>query len=167
MGGNILPLPMQPLSIQSRKSGKATGSAMPHSPLMYGLIKLHSRLEGELRRNRKNLAHVRAVIEIISPDFDIASIRPKRQHTRNDWFKRGTGFLVALEVLREAKEPLSMWEICRRMLAKRGVTNPKERDLRVVANLIKNTLDRYNGKAVQSHGVKRFRRWSVTSTMMT
>jgi len=128
---------------------------------MYGLIKLHSRMEGELRRNRKNLAHVRAVIKIVSPDFDISSVRPKRHHTPNAWFKRGTGFLVALDVLREAKEPLSMWELCRRMLAKRGVTDPKERDLRIVANLIKNTLDRYDGKAVRSHGIKRFRRWSA------
>ena len=57
-----------------------------------------------------------------------------------------------------------MWELCRRMLAKHGVTYPTERDLRVVANLIKNTLDRYDGKAVRSHGIKRFRRWSAKAS---
>lgn len=134
---------------------------MQHSPLMHGLIKLHSRLEGELRQNRKNLTHVRAVIKIVSPDFDIASVKPKRGHKPNTWFKRGTAFLVALDVLREAKEPLSMWEICRRMLAKRGVANPSERDIRIVANMIKNTLNRYNRKSVKSNEAKRNRLWTA------
>jgi hypothetical protein len=41
-----------------------------------------------------------------------------------------------------------MWELCRRMLAKRGVHHPNENDNRIVANMIKNTLDRYDGKVV-------------------
>ena len=72
-----------------------------------------------------------------------------------------TGFLIALDILSNAKEPLSLREIGRRMLAERGVTRPKEDDIRLVADLIKNTLDRYDGKAVQSYGFKRHRRWSV------
>ena len=49
-------------------------------------------------------------------------------------------------------------EIFRRMLTARGVTDLKEHEVRAVASLIKNTMDRYDGKAVQPHGIKKFRR---------
>ena len=51
---------------------------MSHSPLMYGLIKLHSRLDGNLRQQRKNLAHVRAVIEIVDPGNTASNITRRR-----------------------------------------------------------------------------------------
>ncbi|HEV3145717.1 MAG TPA: hypothetical protein VGZ47_17645, partial [Gemmataceae bacterium] len=47
------------------------------------------------------------------------------------------------------------------MLAKRGIHDPSERDIRIAANMIKNTLDRYDGKAVKSNGANRNRLWSI------
>ena len=64
--------PATHLRTASPKSLPATGSVMSHSPLMYGLIKLHSRLEGDLQKQKESLGHVRAVIELVSPDFDVA-----------------------------------------------------------------------------------------------
>ena len=103
---------------------------MTHSPLMYGLIKLHRQLDGELKRTKKNVAHVRAVIEIVSPGFDISTIRPKKPYKPNPWFHRGEIFLAALGVLREAETPLSQTEIVKRMLAKRGVASPTPAELK-------------------------------------
>lgn len=128
---------------------------------MYGLINLHSRLEGDLKKQKENLAHVRAVIKIVEPDFDVSSIKPKKAYKENPWFKRGEAFLVALGVLREASEPLTLNEIAKGILRKKGVANPASRELRIARNTIKNTLDFYNGKSVRSIGRIRARRWEI------
>ena len=137
------------------------GSAMrSHSPLMHGLIKLHSRLEGDLQKQKENLGHVRAVIKIVSPNFDVAKIKPKRTNKASPFFKRGEAFLLALDVLRDATEPMRPMEIAVAMLAKKGVTKPSaERSAGHAWNAIKNTVDRYDGKAVRSIGHAHARRW--------
>lgn len=154
------------LAIKSGKSKEFTGywqrhGAMTHSPLMYGLIELHRRLDGEVRKGRKNLSHVRAVIEIISPGFDVSTIKPVKAYKEIPWFQKGEVILEALGVLREAEAPLSQTAIVRRTLAKRGVSNPTTAELRVVRNAIHNTLPRYEGKAVKSTGERQMRRWSA------
>jgi hypothetical protein len=128
---------------------------------MYGLIKLHSRLEGELRKQRKNLAHVRAVIEIVEPGFDVSGIKPIRSNKLNPFFKRGEAFLFALDALREATEPLRPMEIAVAMLAKKGVPKPTAEQRRAAWNAVKNTMDGYNGRAVVSIGHPHARRWSI------
>jgi len=134
-----------------------------HSPLMYGLIKLHSRLDGDLQKQKENLAHVRAVIKIVSPDFDVSSIKPKRTNQVSPFFKRGEAFLLALDVLREAAEPMTAFEIAATMLAKKGVLKPTRIERRDAWNGVKNTMDRYNGKAVIAIGRPKARRWSIKS----
>lgn len=134
---------------------------MSHSPLMYGLIKLHSRLEGDLQKQKENLGHVRAVIKIVSPDFDVASIKPKRTNQASPFFKRGEAFLLALDVLRKATEPMRPMEIAIAMLAKKGVSKPTAIERRAAWNAIKNTVDHYDGKAVRSTGHAHARRWSI------
>ncbi len=134
---------------------------MTHSPLMYGLIKLYARIDGQIKRDKKNLEHVRAVIKIVEPDFNVASIKPKKTIRQNPWFKPGEMFLTVLDVLREAKEPLTQTEIVKRMLTKRGVHTPTSDNLRDVRNAIHNTLPRYDGKAIKSEGPKKYRRWSI------
>jgi hypothetical protein len=134
---------------------------MSHSPLMYGLIKLHSRLEGDLQQQTKNLEHVRAVIKIVDPDFDVSSIKPKRTNKISPFFKRGEVFLLALDVLREATEPMRPMEIAIALLAKKGFTKPSAADRRNAWNAIKNTMDRYNGNVITSIGRRHARRWSI------
>jgi hypothetical protein len=134
---------------------------MSHSPLMYGLIKLHSRLEGDLQQRTKNLEHVRAVIKIVDPDFDVARIKPKRTNRVSSHFKPGEGFVRALDVLREATGPLRGMEIAAGMLAKKGVLQPADIELRDTWNAIKNTMDRYDGKVIRSIGRVHARRWSI------
>jgi hypothetical protein len=128
---------------------------------MYGLIKLHRQLDGEMRKSKRNLAHVRAVIEIIAPGFDLSTIRPTKPYRPNQWFDRGTVFLAALSALREAERPLSLTEIAKRMLAKRGVASPTTDQLKDMRNAIGGTLRRYEGKVVRATGKREARRWSV------
>jgi hypothetical protein len=136
---------------------------MSHSPLMYGLIKLHSRLEGDLQQRKKSLEHIRAVIKIVDPDFDVSSIKPKRTNQLSPFFKRGEAFLLALDVLREAVEPMRPMEIAVAMLAKKGVLKPTAIERRAAWNAVKNTMDRYSGKVVGSIGHAHARRWSIRS----
>jgi hypothetical protein len=128
---------------------------------MYGLIKLHSRLEGDLQKQKENLAHVRAVIKIVDSDFDLASIKPKRTYRENRWFKRGEAFLVALDVLREASGPLRPMEIAIRMLARKNIQQPTAIDRRNAWNAIKKSMDFYDGRTVQAVGRIRARRWQL------
>jgi hypothetical protein len=128
---------------------------------MYGLIKLHSRLEGDLRKQKESLAHVRAVIAIVDPNFDVSSIKPIRTNKLNPFFKRGEAFLLALDVLREATEPLRPMEIAIAMLAKKGVSKPTAAQRRATWNAVKNTMDGYSGKAVISVGLPHARRWRI------
>lgn len=128
---------------------------------MYGLIKLHSRLEGDLKKQKENLTHVRAVIRIIKPDFDIASIKPKRTNKPNPFFKRGEAWLFVLDILREASEPLRPMEIAIAMLAKKGVQNPSAAERRNAWNIVKNSMDFHDGKIVRSIGRIRTRRWRL------
>lgn len=136
---------------------------MAHSPLMYGLIKLHQQIEGEVKRSKRRLGHVRAVIEIVSPDFDVSTIQPKKPYRANPWFERGEIFREALTVLREAGKPLSQTDIVRRMLAKRGVPEPSPAALRDMRNALHGTLPRYEGKVIKSTGQREARRWSIKS----
>ena len=128
---------------------------------MYGLIKLHSRLEADLQKQKENLGHVRAVIKIVSPDFDVSSIKPKRINKHSPYFKKGEAFLLALDVLREATEPMEAMQIAVAMLAKKGVLKPTTIERRAAWNGIKNTMARYNGKAVIAIGRPKARRWSI------
>jgi hypothetical protein len=107
------------------------------------------------------LAHVCAVIKIVSPDFDVASIKPKRTNQVSPFFKRGEAFLLALDVLREATEPMRPMEIAIAMLAKKGVLKPTAIERRAAWNAVKNTMDGYSGKAVVSIGHPHARRWSI------
>jgi hypothetical protein len=79
---------------------------------------------------------------------------PKKPYASNAWFKRGEGFLLALDVLREAKKPLTQTEIIMGMFAKRGVASPTASARRIVRNSIHATLPKYEGKILKIHGDK-------------
>jgi hypothetical protein len=113
------------------------------------------------RKQRENLAHVRAVIEIVEPGFDVSSIKPIRTNKLNPFFKRGEAFLLALDVLREAAEPMRPMEIAIAMLVKKGVSKPTADQRRAAWNGVKNTMDGYSGKAVIAIGHPHARRWSI------
>lgn len=53
------------------------------------------------------MMRVEAVIKMLSPEFNISRIAPKH---RNPWFKRGTLYTSALDVMSKADKPLSARE---------------------------------------------------------
>jgi hypothetical protein len=53
------------------------------------------------------MMQVEAVLQMLQPSFDVRSISAKRRNKCNPWFKRGTLFRSAVEVLRRAGTPIA------------------------------------------------------------
>jgi hypothetical protein len=77
---------------------------------LYTLGQLHSELAGKLlanqreaKRLRTSMLQVEAVMKMLDPAVNLRLIAPKRRNTGNPWFKRGTLFRSAVDVLRRAQ----------------------------------------------------------------
>jgi hypothetical protein len=78
----------------------------------YTLEQLHAELGGKILDNKKEAArlaqamkHVEAILKMIEPGYDVRPIAVRRRKP-NPYFKRGTLFRCALDVLRAAERPL-------------------------------------------------------------
>src|ERR1700682_4328971 len=101
-----------------------------HRPAIQTLERLHAELGGQILENKTEalkladqMRHVEAVIKMLDPTFNLRRIAVKRRQP-NPWFKRGTVYRRAVDVLRTATEPLTAREIAERVLAAANVTNP-------------------------------------------
>src|ERR1700682_4971079 len=100
----------------------------PHArPAIATLERLHMELGGKLLENRQmaqelgeQMLHIEAVIKMLDPTFNLARITVKRRKA-NGWFKRGTLYRKALDVLRTATEPLTARQIGAAHLNQRGL----------------------------------------------
>ena len=94
--------------------------------VLTGLVKRRAELSGEgdalrakLARIATDLGHLDAVIRQFDPEYDMATIRPKRPRG-DDVAKRGERSRVLLDVLRKTPEPITTAEVVRRVLAVQG-----------------------------------------------
>jgi hypothetical protein len=76
---------------------------------IYTLSQLHAELAGKFLENSRQrvrlktaMMQVEAVLLMLQPGFKIKSIAAKRRNKSNPWFKRGTLFRSAVDVLRRA-----------------------------------------------------------------
>jgi hypothetical protein len=93
-----------------------------HRPAMQTLERLHSELGGQILENKEEaqrlagqMLHVEAVIKMLDPTYNLRRISVKRR-TANPWFKRGTIYRRAVDVLRMATEPMTARDIAERVL---------------------------------------------------
>src|SRR3982074_774052 len=121
----------------------------PHArPAIATLERLHMELGGKLLENRQmaqelgeQMLHIEAVIKMLDPAFNLARITVKRRKA-NGWFKRGTLYMKALDVLRTAEQPMTATDIARKM----PVKNAGKTEAQIVAQGILRGL--LNGKGV-------------------
>src|SRR5260221_7962358 len=99
-------------------------------PAIQTLERLHAELGGKILENKQehaNLAeqmrHVEAVIKMLDPGYSLRAISVKRRKP-NPWFKKGTIYRRAVDVLRTAEQPLTAREIADLVLAAANVTDP-------------------------------------------
>jgi hypothetical protein len=81
---------------------------------------LHAELAGKFAENRNAgvkiktaMMQVEAVLQMLQPSFDVRSISAKRRNKSNPWFRRGTLFRSAVDVLRRATVPMTAAGDCR------------------------------------------------------
>lgn len=132
----------------------------------FTLEKLHAEIAGKIQQNKAEahklaqaMRHVEAVLRLLIPGYDVRPIAVKRRKP-NPWFKKGTVFRSALEVLRDAEGPLTTMEITLRMVAAKGVQNPDRQALRDLAGGVQSSLRNHNGVSVDSHPGMHPARWS-------
>ena len=108
--------------------------------VLAGLAKRRAELAGEAETLRVRLpqiatdvGHLDAVIRQFDPDYDLASIQPKRARP-DDAAGRGEISRFIMKVLREATEPVATHEMVRRLMTERGQNTE---DRRLVKNPMK------------------------------
>jgi len=94
--------------------------------VLAGLTKRRAEMTGEadmlkarLAQIGTDLGHLGAVIRQFDPDYDLATIRPKRPRGL-DIAGRGEMSRFILGVLREATEPVTTQEVTQRLMTERG-----------------------------------------------
>ena len=94
---------------------------------VYTLGLLHAELAGKLLANKREairlrtaMMQVEAVVKMLQPGFNLASIAAKRRN------KRGTLFRSAVDVMRRAGTPMTAREIADRMVADKAQMSRKQ-----------------------------------------
>ena len=126
---------------------------------MFTLSQLHAELAGKFLENRNAavkiktaMLQVEAVMQMLQPGFSVKGLSAKRRNKSNPWFKRGTLFRGAVDVLRRAGVPMTAREIAEALMAdKTPQATPKQaRDLQAA---ILAALRKRDGKTVVGEGV--------------
>jgi hypothetical protein len=124
----------------------------------YTLEKLHAELGGKIKDNKaeakrlmQSMKHVEAVLKLLIPGYSARSISVRRR-APNQWFKRGTVFRAALEVLRDATTPMSAAEIAKAMLDRKGIRDADHDAVRDFTGGVQASLHNNHGKTVAGTG---------------
>lgn len=141
----------------------------PHTrPAINTLERLHMELGGQILENRQRydelshqMRHVEAVIKMLDPGYNLARITVKRRKP-NKWFKRGTLYRRALDVLRTAAGPMTTAEMGAAVLAAEGIDATKE-DAQAVALGIQHSLKNHEGKGVERVGEASPAKWRIVA----
>jgi hypothetical protein len=134
----------------------------------FTLDQLHQELAGkiidnrsEARRLAQSMRHVEAVLKLLDPEYNLRRISIRRRKP-NPWFKRGTVFRSAIDVLRTAEKPRSAQEIAEAMLVTKGVTTVDRQALRDLTGAVQSSLRNHKGGTVNGDG-GRPERWGLAT----
>jgi hypothetical protein len=144
--------------------------ANPNHPAVDYLVRLHADLGGKIWENRKEaerlaeaMKHVEAVIRLFDPAYNVRRIAIRRRYKGNAWFKRGTLFRHAIDVLRKAREPMTARQIAEYMLAAKGVSGVDSKAMKDLAASVRMSLQNNDGKIVKRFGEGIPSRWLVAT----
>ncbi len=125
---------------------------------MFTLIQLHAELAGKFLENRNAgvkirtaMMQVEAVLQMLQPGFNVAAIAAKRRNKSNPWFKQGTLFRSAVDVLRRAGTPMSAREIADTLIADKAPQATRKQAIDLQAAILA-ALRKRNGGAVAGEG---------------
>ena len=122
------------------------------------LSQLHAELAGKLRDNKRAAVKIRtammqveAVLQMLQPGFSVAAIAAKRRNKSNPWFKRGTLFRSAVDVMRRAGTPMTAKEIAAVLIADKAPQATRKQAIDLQAAILA-ALRKRNGGAVVGEG---------------
>jgi hypothetical protein len=145
-----------------------TFKAYPKHPAVAYLTRLHADIGGRILENKKqahrlaaDMIAVEAVIKMFDPEFNARAISARRRVTGNPWFKRGTLFRAALDVLRAAQGPLTVRELTDAILAGKGVTGATVKQREGIDAGVRASLESHAGKSVEKAGEGIPKRWRI------
>lgn len=134
---------------------------------LFTLAKLHSELAGKLidsksesRRLTVAMMQVEAVMKMLEPGFVVAGIAVRRKKP-NPWFKRGTVYRAALDVLRAAPKPMTAREIAEAMLMAKGITGVPRRAVSNLGQSVMSSFHNHKDSAVIVVGEGSPARWTI------
>jgi len=131
---------------------------MRNTYCLSGLRRLYAEKLGR-GGSKADLAHIRAVIRMISPDEDFRAIKAVRPHTNRKGKSGAVWLRAALEVLRKANAPMTAREIAVRILEARGEPVTPEVLATVQCSLLTTLKRRIGSGVTQSDGYPR--RWTL------
>jgi hypothetical protein len=120
-------------------------------------------LENKQRHDElaEQMRHIEACIKLLDPGYNLRGISVKRR-APNKWFKRGTLYRRAVDVLRAATEPMSATEIAAAVLKAAGITDASPKAVIDLGQGIKVSLHNHAGKSVERVGEASPARWRLT-----
>ncbi|MCU1250010.1 MAG: hypothetical protein JWQ49_3039 [Edaphobacter sp.] len=131
------------------------------------LTQLHAELAGKIETNRKSgdkprsqMVQVEAVMKMLDPEFSARSISAKRRNTGNPWFRRGTMYRSAVDVLRQAGTPMTAREITLALLDGKTPT-PSRKQEKDAQAVILAALQDHAGSGVEQVGEVRPAQWRL------
>ena len=147
-----------------------TFKAHPKHPAVDYLVRLHADIGGRILANRAEAArlagdakHVEAVIRMFDPDHNVRAIAARRRVQGNPWFKRGTLFRHALDVLRAAPEPMTVRQITDAVMAAKGITTATAKQRNGIEAGVRASLEDHAGKTVQRVGEGVPKMWRLST----
>jgi hypothetical protein len=139
----------------------------PDHPAVLTLLQFHANIGGRILANkreaaklREDMRHVEAVIKMFDPAFSLRPIAVKRRKL-NQWFKRGTIFRPAMDVLRTAQGPLTSRQIAEGMLNAQSITDAPRKAVGALAASVQCSMINHDDGAVLRHGEGTPARWTV------
>jgi hypothetical protein len=140
-----------------------------HRPAIQTLERLHSELSGQIAENKdeaqrlaRQMLQVETVIKLLDPTFNLRRVAEKRRKP-NPWFKPGTVYRRAVDVLRTATEPLTAREIAERVLEAAKITNPDKAALDDLIGTVLASLRNHQGKGVEQANEGGPARWRLSA----
>jgi hypothetical protein len=125
---------------------------------VYTLGLLHAELAGKILANKREAARLRtammqveAVVKMLQPDFNVCGIAAKRRNKSNPWFKRGTLFRSAVDVMRRAGTPMTAREIADALIVGKAVPATRKQFIDLQAAVLA-ALRRRDGTMVVGEG---------------
>jgi hypothetical protein len=134
---------------------------------VYTLGLLHAELAGKLLENKRaaikirtSMMQVEAVLQMLQPGFSVAAIAAKRRVKSNPWFKRGTLFRSALDVMRRATAPMTARQIADALIAGKAPQATRKQAIDLQAAILA-ALRKRNGGMVFGEGAPA--QWRLTA----